>query len=74
MLVALEQAWSNRRTPEMELTRALIRRVDLLWRQTVVNQGGEDPGPLEILLPGEKRPEKPKASWRSMAQSLLGRR
>jgi hypothetical protein len=37
----------------------LIRRVDLLWRQTVVNAGGQDPDPIVILRPGEKPKKKP---------------
>lgn len=58
MLRALEEEYAKRRTPEMELLRLLVRRVDLLWRQTVVNAGGESPDPIEVRLPGEPKPKK----------------
>lgn len=70
MLVALEAAHAERRTPEMELMRLVVRRIDLLWRQMVVSAGGEEPDPIEVLLPGEK---KQKRSLRGVALKALGR-
>lgn len=58
MLRALEEAHRERRTPEMELLRLILKRVDLLWRQTVVFNGGQEPDPIEVLLPGEKAKKK----------------
>lgn len=58
MLRALEEAHQERRTPEMDLLRLIVQRVDLLWRQTVVVHGADEPDPIEVLLPGEKRKKK----------------
>ena len=64
MLRALEEEHAKRRTPEMELLRLIVKRVDLLWRQSIVDGGRESPDPIEVLLPGE---QKPKKSLRSVA-------
>lgn len=73
MLVALEEAHKERRTPEMELLRLAVRRIDLLWRQLVVTHGGEEPEPIEVLLPGEKPKKKSLRGVAAKAMAQLGR-
>lgn len=73
MLVALGEEYAKRRTPEMDLLRLLVRRVDLIWRQMVVFRGGEEPDPIEVLLPGEERPKKSLRGVALKALNHLGR-
>lgn len=71
MIDHLAAAFSERWTTTDEMLRTVALRVDLLWRQQVVNGGGEDPGPMEILRPGETPMEKApawKAAFRDMAR------
>lgn len=68
MLTALAEGHAKRRTPEMELLRLVLQRIDLLWRQTVVVNGGNEPDPIEVLLPGET---KKKTSLRDIAAKAL---
>src|SRR5690606_24549702 len=72
MLVALEEAHKERRTPEMELLRLAVRRIDLLWRQLVVTHGGEEPEPIEVLLPGEKPKKKSLRGVAAKAMAQMG--
>lgn len=59
MLAALEAAHRDRWTRNEELLRTIALRVDLLWRQTVVLAGGEEPDALSLPRPGESPPPKP---------------
>ena len=59
MLAALEAAHRDRWTRNEELLRTIALKVDLLWRQTVVIHGGEEPEPLSLPRPGETPPPKP---------------
>lgn len=70
MTEGLEQAAGERWTNTDELLRTLIGRVDLVWRQLVVNAGGDAPDPIEVLRPGEKR-QKKAGGMRSIAQRMM---
>ncbi len=69
MLAALEAAHRDRWTRNEELLRTIALRVDLLWRQTVVVNGGEDPEPLSLPRPGETPPPAP--SLRDRARQAM---
>lgn len=58
MLAALEEAHVSHRTDETLLLKQVVERVDLLWRQRVVDGNRDAPEPLEIRLPGDKPPKK----------------
>lgn len=68
MAEGLEQAAGERWTTTDELLRTLILRTDLVYRQLFVSAGNEDPGPIEVLRPGES---KPRQGMASMARRLL---
>ena len=69
MAEGLEQAAGERWTASDELLRTAVLRLDLIWRQLVVNAGGDPPEPLEVLRPGEKK-VKP-SGLRSLAQRAM---
>ncbi len=69
MLAALEVAHRDRWTRNEELLRTIALRVDLLWRQIVVVNGGEDPEPLSLPRPGDAPPSKP--SLRDVARQAM---
>jgi hypothetical protein len=69
MTEGLEQAAGERWTNTDELLRTLIGRVDLVWRQLVVNAGGDAPDPIEVLRPGEQRQKT--GGMRSIAQRMM---
>ena len=69
MLAALEVAHRDRWTRNEDLLRTIALRVDLLWRQIVVANGGEDPEPLSLPRPGDAPPSKP--SLRDVARQAM---
>ncbi|RTL08426.1 MAG: hypothetical protein EKK62_07660 [Acidimicrobiia bacterium] len=71
MTEGLEQAAGERWTNTDELLRTLIGRVDLVWRQLVVNAGGDAPDPIEVLRPGEQRKKASNQGFGALARSLL---
>lgn len=71
MAEGLEQAVGERWTTTDELLRTLIQQINLVWRQLVVNAGGDAPEPIVVLRPGEKPQRQGMAS---MARRLLSGR
>jgi hypothetical protein len=71
MAEALVEAARDRWTTTDELLVMVAQGVRMLWRQQVVNAGGEDPGELEISRPGDP-PKKKRSSIREAARRAMG--